>query len=110
MLFISGNGRFVFRLTGIFVVGVAVVAIMVNTLVLFSADHLDALAIAEDKAVNPFTIPGEPSMFSPDVLYQIHVDNPSDIVADALVAFTFSEPGPDQVRTFTVTGLGDTIT
>ena len=125
--------RKVFRLTGIFVVGVAVMALMVNTLVLFSADHLDAPAIAEDKAaditdvyafrnpsnsdnlvvmvnVNPFTIPGEPSMFSPDVLYQIHVDNTGDVVADAVVGFTFSEPGPDQIQTFTVTGLGDPIT
>jgi hypothetical protein len=60
--------------------------------------------------VNPFTIPGEPSMFSPDVLYQIHVDNTGDVVADAVVGITFSEPGSDMVQTFTVSGLGDPIT
>ena len=124
--------RKVFGISGILVVGVIVTALMVNTMALFSADHLDAPAISTDGAaditdiyafrnpsandnlvvmvnVNPFTIPGAPSMFSPDVLYQIHVDNTGDVVADAVVGVTFSEPGADQVQTFTVTGLGDPI-
>ncbi len=101
-------------------------------LAIYSADHLDAPSIAEDQAaditdvyafrspentnnlvvalnVNPFSLPGSITRnFSPDVLYEVHVDTNGDLKPDANVGITFSAPKFGQSQTFTVTGLGST--
>ena len=95
-----------------------------------SADHADAPGVAGDRAadiadlfafrspgnsdnlvvaltVNPLTAPPEnaASNFATDVLYDIHVDNTGDLVADATVTVSFSG---DPLR-FTISGLGAPI-
>lgn len=103
---------------------------IVAPVAVFGADHFDAPAISEDQSaditdvyafrslenpnnlvvavnVNPFSVPGSVARnFSPDVLYQIHVDNTGDFKADATVGITFSAPKFGQPQTFSITGLG----
>ena len=112
----------------------ALVSVLIVPLGTFAADHVDAPGIAADTAaditdvyafrspenndnlvvalnVNGLWVPGSLARnFSSDVLYQIHVDNTGDLVADATVGITFSSAAAGQSQTFTVTGLGAPIT
>lgn len=111
-------------------VAASVIAAVAISLAVFSADHIDAPAISQDAAaditdvyafrstenpnnlvvalnVNPFVVPGSVTRnFSPDVLYQIHVDNNGDLKPDASVGITFSAAQFGKPQTITVTGLG----
>ena len=118
--------------TGLLVAALASALLM--PLNAFAADHVDAPGIAADTAsditdvyafrspenndnlvvvvnVNGLWVPGSlPRNFSSDVLYEVHVDNTGDLVADASVGVTFSPAAAGQSQTFTVTGLGAPIT
>ena len=83
-----------------------------------SADHRDAPTVIVDPAadindvyafvnpnngnvvlamtVNPFQAPGNPQYFSPEVLYQIKIDNDGDFKEDLVIQATFDKATADQ--------------
>ena len=90
-----------------------------------AADHRDAPTVQTDPAadicdmyafvdpnnpndvvmamtVNPFTAPGVPAYFAPEVLYQFKIDNTGNFLEDLVLQVTFSPQGPNQ----TVTVMG----
>jgi hypothetical protein len=52
--------------------------------------------------VNPFQAPGNPQFFSPEVLYQLKIDNDGDFKEDLVIQFTFDKATADQK--FTMVG------
>lgn len=87
-----------------------------------AADHRDAPTVQTDPAadindiyafvnpnhpsdvvlvmtVNPFTAPGVPAYFAPDVLYQFKIDNTGHYVEDLVIQAAFSRQGADQMVT-----------